>query len=161
MVALLPITFRPRCQRRCRLKPASSRKMVRSLLSLIDCLTYSYRLSMVDDVLRPTGMISRFFMEILFLLSVRWMVQVSIELMLEKMLLLSIICCCICFNVISFWALTMFTTAFACCFERSFLLFGFVGKEYILLCFRKVSTIEVTVERDIPKQDATSVCVNN
>ena len=89
-------------------------------------------------------------MEILFLLNMRWMVEVSIELMLEKMSLLSIVCYCICFNVI-FWALTMFTTAFACCFEWSFLLFGFVGKEYILLCFRKVSTIEVTVEQNIPK----------
>ena len=43
----------------------------------------------------------------------------------------NIVCCCICFNVMSFHALTTFTTAFVCCLESNLLLLGLVGKGYI------------------------------
>ena len=52
--------------------------------------TYSYCFSIVNRVLRPTGVISRVFIVMLFLYNVRWIVLMLMELMLEKICLLFI-----------------------------------------------------------------------
>ena len=97
MVAVLPITY------------ATAKMSARVQIDFIkedhlftaspDRLPYGF--IMVDGVLHPTSIIilSRFFIEMLFFFNVRWIFMILIISMLGKMLLLSIICCCI-FNII-------------------------------------------------------------
>ena len=110
LVESIPITFQPRWRCKWRLNPASLRNMMHSLLALVDSHTYLYHFSIVNRVLRPTGVISRVFYSDVISLQCSWIILMLMESMLEKML--SIICCRIFLMVYHFCNIHNFLTIF-------------------------------------------------